>query len=206
MQNFYKITHGNNEKVPSFATRLEGTLNQIQLQCHRWMTAMEVQQHLKDYLFHGVHKHIHDSISYLYSAPDTSYSQLLVTTRMVESENEETQEKVRAAVTSNLGEGMAELSQQIAKFMVALTQTGQGSSPSITPGSPSEFGHRWGQGGRSTPSHPNSYNGRGGPGQTTQAHSLPMEWGVEGMGRWGGDHNNHGSNARGYSQMPRLTL
>ena len=33
MQNFYKITQGNNEKVPSFATRLEGTLNQIQLKC-----------------------------------------------------------------------------------------------------------------------------------------------------------------------------
>ena len=28
MQNFYKISQGN-EKVPSFATQLEGTLNQI---------------------------------------------------------------------------------------------------------------------------------------------------------------------------------
>ena len=25
MQNFYKVTHGNQEKVPSFTTRLEGT-------------------------------------------------------------------------------------------------------------------------------------------------------------------------------------
>ena len=33
MQNFYKITQGGNEKVPSFATRLEGTLNQIRLRC-----------------------------------------------------------------------------------------------------------------------------------------------------------------------------
>ena len=32
MQSFYKVSQGNNEKVPSFATRLEGTLNQIQLQ------------------------------------------------------------------------------------------------------------------------------------------------------------------------------
>ena len=31
MQNFYKVMQGNNEKVPSFATRLEGTLNQIRL-------------------------------------------------------------------------------------------------------------------------------------------------------------------------------
>ena len=29
MQNFYKISQGGNEKVPSFVTRLEGTLNQI---------------------------------------------------------------------------------------------------------------------------------------------------------------------------------
>ena len=32
MQNFYKVMQGNNEKVPSFAMRLEGTLNQIRLQ------------------------------------------------------------------------------------------------------------------------------------------------------------------------------
>ena len=29
MQNFYKVMQGNHEKVPSFTTRLEGTLNQI---------------------------------------------------------------------------------------------------------------------------------------------------------------------------------
>ena len=31
MQNFYKVTKGNHEKVTSFAMRLEGTLNQISL-------------------------------------------------------------------------------------------------------------------------------------------------------------------------------
>ena len=34
MQNFYKISQGN-EKVSSFATRLEGTLNQIRIKCPR---------------------------------------------------------------------------------------------------------------------------------------------------------------------------
>ena len=53
MQNFYKVTQGNNEKVPSFAIRLEGTLNQIQLQCPRRMIDLEAHQHLKDCLFHG---------------------------------------------------------------------------------------------------------------------------------------------------------
>ena len=28
MQNFYKVSQGNSEKVPSFTTSLEGTLNQ----------------------------------------------------------------------------------------------------------------------------------------------------------------------------------
>ena len=46
MQNFYKITQGNNEKVPSFAMRLEGTLNQIRLRCPRWITNCEVPWHL----------------------------------------------------------------------------------------------------------------------------------------------------------------
>ena len=93
MQNFYRVTQGNNEKVPSFAMRLEWTLNQIQLQCPRWMMAVETQQHLKDCLFHGICKHIWNSVQYLYSAPRTSYSQLMLATQKAESENEETQEK-----------------------------------------------------------------------------------------------------------------
>ena len=58
MQNFYKVTQGNHRKVPSFTTRLERTLNQIRLQCPRRTMELEVQQYLKDCLFHGVHKHI----------------------------------------------------------------------------------------------------------------------------------------------------
>ena len=85
MQNFYKVTQGNNEKFPSFSMRLEGTLNQIQLQCPRSVMDMEVQQHLKDCLFHGVPKHICNSVQYLYSAYVTSYSQLMVATHKVES-------------------------------------------------------------------------------------------------------------------------
>ena len=33
MENFYKVMQGNHEKVPSFTMMLEGTLNQIRLQC-----------------------------------------------------------------------------------------------------------------------------------------------------------------------------
>ena len=49
----------------------------------------EVQQNLKDHLFHGVWKHIRDSICYLYSNPETTYSQLVATAHKVESENED---------------------------------------------------------------------------------------------------------------------
>ena len=62
MQTFYKVTQGNNEKVPSFTMRLERTLNQIQLQYTRRRMDLEAQQHLKDFLFHGVHKHICNSV------------------------------------------------------------------------------------------------------------------------------------------------
>ena len=43
MQNFYKVTQGNHEKVLSFTTRLEGTLNQIRLQCPGRVIDLEVQ-------------------------------------------------------------------------------------------------------------------------------------------------------------------
>ena len=69
MQNIYKVTQGNHRKVPSFATRLEGTINQIRLLYPRRITGWEVQQHLRDHLFHAVCIHIRDSIRYLYSNP-----------------------------------------------------------------------------------------------------------------------------------------
>ena len=74
MQNLYKVTQGSQKKVPSFTTRLEGTLNQIRLQCPGRVTDLEVPQHPKDHLFHRVCKDIRDFIRYLYSNPDTSYS------------------------------------------------------------------------------------------------------------------------------------
>ena len=81
MQNFYKVTQGNNERVPSFTTRLEGTPNQIQLRCPERIADCEVACHIKDQLFHVVHKHIRDSIRYLHGNPKTMYSQLMVAAR-----------------------------------------------------------------------------------------------------------------------------
>ena len=91
------------------------------------MSELEVQQHLKDHLFHGLCKHIRDFIRYLYSTPRTSYSQLMVATHKAESENEKIWDKVRArpAVTTDSGEGTTELGEEIAKLMATLTRAGQ---------------------------------------------------------------------------------
>ena len=48
MQNFYKIMQGGNEKVSSFATRLDGTLNQIRIRCPGRIANCEVPWHLKE--------------------------------------------------------------------------------------------------------------------------------------------------------------
>ena len=124
MQNFYKVTQSNHEKVPSSATMaLKGPSIRSRLQCPGRIMDQEVQQHLKDCLFHGVHKHIRDSIQYLYSNLRTTYSQLMITACKVESENEKAQDKVRArsAVTTKFIGGTTELGNQIARLMAALT-------------------------------------------------------------------------------------
>ena len=92
----------------------------------------------------------------------------------VESESKEIRDKARgrAAVAPDPGEGTAELGQEIAKLMAALTKAGQGSNPSSAPSSPWERGHGRGCSGSSTPSCPNFHSGRSGPEQTTPAHSL----------------------------------
>ena len=48
MQNFYKILQGGSKKVPSFMTRLEGTLNQIRIKCPSRIANHEVPWHLKE--------------------------------------------------------------------------------------------------------------------------------------------------------------
>ena len=100
--NFYKVTQGNHGKVPSLTTRLEGTLNQIRLKSPRRIVDHEVACYLKDQLFHRVHKHIRDSTRYLHSNPETTYSQLMVAAREVESKMEDAKEKVRARSSATI--------------------------------------------------------------------------------------------------------
>ena len=170
MQNFYKIAQGN-EKVPSFATRLEGTLNQIRIKCPGRIANHEVSSYLKDQLFHGVKKHVRDSMRYLYSNPQTTYSELVAAARRAESETEETNVKVRSAAAIEVPPGSKELGDQIARLMATLTRAEQSSHSASAPSSPRHRG--WGRGrtDRNTPAHPNSHNGWTGLGQTSARSS-----------------------------------
>ena len=125
----------------------------------------------------------------------------MVATQKAESKSEETQERVRtmATVTTESGEGMTELGQQISQLMTALTHTGRGSCPLHSPGSPQDRGCGWGHSVRGRSSHQNSCNGRGGPGQMILAHSLPKECGAEGTGNQCSDHGNCKPSVRGCS-------
>ena len=174
MQNFYKITHGGNEKVPSFATRLEGTLNQIRIRCPRWIANCEVPWHLKEQLLHGVRKQVRDSIRYLYGNPQTTYSELVVAAQRAGSEMEETKVKVRSAATTEVPTSSKELGDQIARLMAALTRAEQDSCPASTPNSPRHRGHGRGWTDRNTPVCPSSHSGWAGLGQTTSACSSSI--------------------------------
>ena len=159
MQNFYKIMQGGNKKVPSFVTRLEGTLNQIRIKCLRRIADHEVPWHLKEQLFHGVKKHVRDSVRYLYSNLQTTYSELVVAARRAESKTEETKVKARSAAATEMPSSSKELGDQIAQLMATLTRAEQSSHPASAPNSPRHRGHGRGQTDRTTSVHPNSHNG-----------------------------------------------
>ena len=159
--------------MPSFATKLEGTLNQIHLKCPGRIADCEVACHLKDWLFHGVCKHIRDSIRYLHGNPEITYSQLMVAARKAESEMEDAKEKVRAwsSASTEVADGMKELGDQIARIMATLNRAEQGTHPARTPNSPRHRGCGRGWMDRNTPVCPNSHNGHTGLGQNTATHS-----------------------------------
>ena len=173
MQNFYRVTQGNHKKVPLFATRLEGTLNQIRLKCLGWIADCEVTWYLKDWLFHGVHRHIRDSIKYWHSNPKTTYFQLMVTAHKVESEMEDAKDKVRArsAEATEVVDGSKELGNQIVRLMAALNRAEQSNHPASAPNNPRCRGCGRGQMDRNTPTHSSSHNGWTGLGWTASTHS-----------------------------------
>ena len=152
MQNFYKVTQGNHDKVSSFTTRLEGTLNQIWLKCPGRIGGL---------------------IRYLHGNFKTTYSQLMVTARKAEIKTEDAKEKVRAwsSTATDMSDGSKELGDQIARLMATLNRAEQGTCPASTPNSPRHRSHGRGQMDRNAPVHPSSHNGQTGLSQNTFAHS-----------------------------------
>ena len=167
--------------MPSFTTRLEGTLNQIRIRFPRRIANCEVPWHLKEQLFHGVRKHVRNFIRYLYGNPQTTYSELVVTAQRAESKTEETKVKIRSAATTELPFSSKELGDQIARLMAALTRAEQGSHPASAPNSPRHRGHGRGGTDRNTPVCPSSHNGQTGMGQTTSicSSSITNRRGIE---------------------------
>ena len=97
----------------------------------------------------------------------------MVTVHPVESEMEETKErvKVRSAATAEVASGSKELGDQIARLMATLSRVGQGSCPARAPNSPRHRGSGRGQADRNTPVHPSFHNGQTGLGQTASVCS-----------------------------------
>ena len=110
---------------------------------------------------------------YLYSNPQTTYSELVVTTRRAESEMEETLVRARSATVTEVPSGSKELGDQIERLMASLTRVEQSTHSTSAPSSPRHRGHGRGRMDRQTPVHPNSHNGRTGLGQTS-AHSSSV--------------------------------
>ena len=83
---------------------------------------------------------VRDSVQYLYSNPQTTYSKLVVTARRAESKKEETKVKARSAAATEVPSSSKELGDQIARLMATLTRAEQGSCPASAPSSPRHRG------------------------------------------------------------------
>ena len=94
MRDFYRADQGEEESIPSFATRMEGLLSQIRNKYSEKFTHPEEQRLLKDQLFHGCKKSIWDSVKYCFADPHIDCMQFLEECRKVEDEDKVGQIKV----------------------------------------------------------------------------------------------------------------
>lgn len=132
MQGFYNLSQGPREKVQQFATKMESTLNQIQVQFPDRMGPNEKEVKLKERLFHGMKKNVRDTIRFRYSDPSTTYTQLLVHARAAEDEEIKVPTVAATAKGAEVyvetsGEEDEEITELSNKFMVmAITDNGKG--------------------------------------------------------------------------------
>ena len=67
MQMFCKLQQGKMEKMTLYLTQLEGALNVGQQEYPMMLNPCEVQKHIRNFLFHGLCKQLHNSMHYLYN-------------------------------------------------------------------------------------------------------------------------------------------
>ena len=116
MRDFYRADQGEDESIPSYATRIEGLLSQIRDKFPDQLPLQEEQRLLKDRLFHGSRKGIRDSLKYCFADSAIDYMQFLEECRKSEEEGKAGQArapvkaKIKAAAatpTPNKDEGLS---------------------------------------------------------------------------------------------------
>ena len=98
MRDFYRAGQGEDETIPSFATRIEGLLSQIRDRFPNQLPHQEEQRLLKDCLFHGTRKNIHDSVKYYFADATVDYMHYLQECRKSEDEGKAGQAKAAIRV------------------------------------------------------------------------------------------------------------
>ena len=105
MRDFYRAEQGEDETIPSDATRIEGPLSHIRDKFPDQLPLQEEQKLLENRLFHWSRKSIRDSLKYCFADPSIDYMQFLEECRKSEEEGKDgqarapAQTKVRAAAT-----------------------------------------------------------------------------------------------------------
>ena len=92
-QDFYHADQGEEESIPSFATKVEGLLSQIWDRFPDKLNHLERQRLLKDCLFHGCKKSIRDSVKYCFTDPHVDYMHFLEECHKAEDEDKMRQVK-----------------------------------------------------------------------------------------------------------------
>ena len=72
-----------------YVTCLEGALNAIQQKYLTMLSASEVQQDLRDWPVHGLHKQLHNPLCYLHDDIGITYPDLMTAAQKPESEQED---------------------------------------------------------------------------------------------------------------------
>ena len=116
MRDFYRAEQGEDEIIPSYATRIDRLLSHIRDKFPDQLPLQEEQRLLKNHLFHGSRKSIRDSLKYCFADASIDYMQFLEEYRKSEEEGKDGQArapaktKVRAAAATlppNKEEGLS---------------------------------------------------------------------------------------------------